>query len=249
MVGLAMDGRYGGNHGDDRYPHERNDRIGREEYVPSGLSPWKDIWLHPRLVTRDYLHSADPLKNALLLALAAGIFNTMDRASSSNQGDDLSTFGLILNILISGLLSGLVMYYVGGWLLKVVGRWVGGVGTTSEMRIVSGRIVGMLTVMIGILWIPELLLAGKDAFTTDTPLLASSVTRALLYTAVVWIEAIMGVWSFVLILHAIGEIHGFSAWKALLVLILTGILVFLVVFLIVIIVALAFGTLLAGFGL
>ncbi len=243
-----MDGRYGGNGRNNPYRSERNDRIGREEHVPSGLSPWRDIWLHPRLVTRDFLHSTDPLRGALLLALIAGVFNMMDRASNNHQGDHLSTFGLILNILISCVLSGLVTYYVGSWLLKVVGRWVGGVGATREMRIVSGRIFGMLSLMIGILWIPELLIAGRDAFTTATPLLDSSGTRSLLYTVVVGIEVILAVWAFVLILHAIGEIHGFSAWKALLALILTGIIVFLVVFLIILIVALLFGSVLAAFN-
>lgn len=233
---------------DDRYRHAGNGRISRADYVPSGLSPWRDIWLHPRLVTRDFLYSSDPLRNALWLALITGVFNAMDRASSSNQGDDVSTLGLIFSILVSGLISGLLTYYVGSWLLKVVGKWVGGVGTTREMRIVSGRITGMLGIMIGLFWVPELLIAGRDAFTLATPLLDSSMTRSLLFSVLVGVESLLAIWAFVLTLHAIGEIHGFSAWKSLLVLILTGILVFLVVFLVVVIVALIFGSLFAAFG-
>lgn len=234
---------------DDRYRQAGNGRISREEYVPSGLSPWRHIWLHPRLVTRDFLHSADPLRNALLLALIAGCVNALNTASTRSWGDDMSTGGLIASVIIVGLISGLLTYYLGAWLLKVVGGWLGGVASTREMRIISGRIQGMLSIMLGVFWIPELLIAGKENFTTLTPVLDGSAGRTLLYFGLLALESLAGLWVFVLILHATGEVHGFSAWKSLLMYVIVGIIGLLLAFILVFVAIMIVGTVITGFSL
>ncbi|OWR27091.1 hypothetical protein CDO73_22830 [Saccharibacillus sp. O23] len=234
---------------DDRYRHAGNGRISRADYVPSGLSPWRHIWLHPRLVARDFLYSADPLRNALLLALIAGCFTALNTASTRNWGDDMSTGGLIASVVIVGLIGGLLTYYLGAWLLKVVGGWLGGVASTSEMRIISGRIQGMLSIMVGLFWIPELLIAGKENFTLLTPVLDANLTRSLLYFGVSMLELAGSVWSGILILHATGEIHGFSAWKALLMYVIVTIIGMLIAFILIFLVIMIVGTVITGFSL
>lgn len=234
---------------DDRYRNEGGGRISRENHVPSGLSPWRDIWMHPRLVARDFLYSADPLRNALPLALIAGLFTALNTASTRNWGDAMSTGGLIASVVIVGLIGGLLTYYLGAWLLKVVGGWLGGVASTREMRIISGRIQGMLSIMVGLFWIPELLIAGKENFTLFTPVLDASLMRSLLYFGVAILEFVGTAWAGVLILHATGEIHGFSAWKALLMYVIVTIIGLLIAFIAVFVVIMIVGTFITGFSL
>ncbi len=65
------------------------------------------------------------------------------------------------------------------------------------------------------LWVPELALAGQEMLTTATPILAASPLRAVLLVLVILLEVVLGLWSFVLFLKCLGEVHGFSAWKSL----------------------------------
>lgn len=230
-------------------PERPNGRRPENGPTPSGLSPWLSVWIHPRRVTRDFMHSSNPLRNALWLAIIAGMFNALNTASTRNLGDQMSGAGIAMTVLITGILTGLGTYYIGAWLLKLVGGWLGGVASTRDMRIVSGRIVGMLGIMVGLFWIPELLIAGMENFTYLTPNLDESLIRSLIYFAIILLEFAFGVWSFVLILHATGEVHRFSAWKALLTFVITGALAILVFVAIVFVIALLTGGVFGLFGL
>ncbi|CAM4259261.1 Yip1 family protein [Saccharibacillus endophyticus] len=244
---------------ENRYGRQPNDPYGKspgeqhgsrreEDRARGGLSPWLRVWIHPRQVTRDFMRSSDPLRGALLLALIAGVFNALNTASTRNSGDVMSAGSLAVSVLLGGLIGGLATYYIGAWLMKLVGGWLGGVGSTRDMRIVSGRISGMLGIMVGLFWIPELLIAGMENFTYLTPNLDASMPRTLLYLLFVLLEFAFSAWSFVAILHAAGEAHRFSAWKALLMFVILGFCVFLLVFIVILVIALTFGAAFGAFG-
>ncbi|GGN90723.1 Yip1 family protein [Saccharibacillus kuerlensis] len=256
--GKGKDGLFGRENFDESpgrrkvtdYP-EREGRGGMKngQPAPSGLSPWLRVWIHPRQVTRDFLYSSNPLKNALLLALIAGIFNALNSASGRNAGDDMSAGGIAVSVVISGIVGGLATYYIVSWLLRLIGGWLGGTGSTKDMRVVSGRIYGMLGIMVGLLWIPELLIAGMENFTSLTPNLDESVGRSMLYLGLIMLELVFGVWSFIAILHATGEAHGFSAWKSLLLYVILFFAVLIVAFVLIFVVLTVFGVTLGVFGI
>ncbi|NGZ75560.1 Yip1 family protein [Saccharibacillus alkalitolerans] len=237
-----MDGRHGnedgGNSRVDLYKNEAGggyrDEGPDESGIRNGRSPWLEVWLHPRQVTRWFLDSANPLRGALALALVSGVLNAFNSASNGNWGDVYSTGGLIARAIVIGLIGGLIGYYVGSFLIKWVGSWFGGVGSMSDMQVVVGRISGMTSIVLGLLLIPELLIAGRELFTEQTPYLDAHPLRSLLLAAVLFVEFALSVWIFVILLHAIGEAHGFSAWKALLVesilIVAVVVVVFVVVF-------------------
>ncbi|EXG83191.1 Yip1 family protein [Saccharibacillus sacchari] len=241
-----------GRQPDDSYDGSRQEQRGgqpEEDRSLGGLSPWLRVWIHPRQVTRDFMRSSDPLRGALLLALIAGVFNALNTASTRNSGDTMTASGLAVSVLLGGVIGGLATYYIGAWLMKLVGGWLGGVGSTQDMRIVSGRISGMLAIMVGLFWIPELLIAGMENFTYSTPNLDASMLRTLLYLLFVLLESGFGIWSFVAVLHAAGEAHRFSAWKALLMFVILGVCVFFLAFIVILVVALMFGAAFGAFGL
>ena len=240
-----------GRQPNDPYGASRQEQRGNrpeEDQTLGGLSPWLRVWIHPRRVTRDFMRSSDPLRGALLLALIAGVFNALNTASTRNSGDAMTAGGLAVSVLLGGLIGGLATYYIGAWVMKLVGGWLGGVGSTQDMRIVSGRISGMLGIMVGLFWVPELLIAGMENFTYSTPNLDASILRTLLYLLFVLLESGFGIWSFVAVLHAAGEAHRFSAWKALLMFVILGVCVFLLVFIVILVIALMFGAASGAFG-
>ena len=52
-------------------------------------------------------------------------------------------------------------------------------------------------------------------FTSDTPTLAANPVLALALMATGVIEIVLGIWCFVIMLKCLGEVHEFSAWRAL----------------------------------
>lgn len=56
------------------------------------------------------------------------------------------------------------------------------------------------------------LIFGKELFTTTAPTIEQ---RPFLYLSFGLLEATIGAWAFVVFLKTLGQVHGFSAWRAL----------------------------------
>jgi hypothetical protein len=199
---------------------------------PQAISPWKDIWLRPRAVIRSYLDSNDPLKNAIWIALAGGYVGALNQASYRNMGDELSLLSILMAAVVSGAIGGLLTLYFLSWFLGLVGRWLQGQGTSHDLRVAVTRGYHAPLILLGLLWIPELLLFGHGMFTSDTSIIESSMLFTVLFLVFVVLEVILGVWIFILFLKSVGEAHEFSAWRALGTVVLAFvIIVFLIVIL------------------
>ena len=72
-----------------------------------------------------------------------------------------------------------------------------------------------------LLLIPQLALYGNELFTSHKPVIEGSVLYSSLYLIFGIIEAAAGIWAFILLLNSLGQAQGFSAWKALINVLLT----------------------------
>lgn len=171
------------------------------------------MWTRPRATTR-HLVAHRPAYGVLTLAALAGVGRALDRASDRNLGDAMSVPAIVGTAVVTGPIAGILGLYLIGWLTSVTGRWIGGHAGPPELR--TALAWGSLPTVAGLLlWIPALALLGRDMF-TETP--AAIIEQPilglmLLPLVVIWIG--LGIWSLVLVLHAVGEVQGFSAWKAL----------------------------------
>ncbi|WP_172252733.1 hypothetical protein [Saccharibacillus deserti] len=90
-----------------RYPESRSpgERGGQADsrHTPSGLPPWFGVWIHPRLVARDFIYSSKPLRGALLLALLAGRenFTSLTPNLEGSAVRSLLYLGVLLLIMIA----------------------------------------------------------------------------------------------------------------------------------------------------
>jgi hypothetical protein len=129
-------------------------------------------------------------------------------------GDSLSMPMIFLVAAVVGPLGGLLALCIGGSLLRWTGSWIGGAGTSNQIRsAMAWSTVPVIWALI--LWIPELALFGNELFTSETPVLDSSLPLTLLLVLFGIIEITIGVWALVVFLKCLGEAQGFSAWKAL----------------------------------
>ena len=202
------------------------------------LNPWFSMWLHPRRTIRQIVET-NPDRLVLLLAAVGGIVEALINASSDSKGDHLSLQAILLTALIGGPLMGVIGLWLGGALLRWTGGWIGGQADSRRIRATLAW-ANVPLVWSLLLWIPALLLFGAELFATATPILDASTMLSGLYMVFSFGIGIVSIWAFVVFLHALGEVQGFSAWKALGNSILAG-LVVLVPLLAIVGVAIALG--------
>jgi hypothetical protein len=113
-----------------------------------------------------------------------------------------------------GPIGGLIGLYLGGLILRWTGSWLGGRATAQQVRaaIAWSSVPSVATLAI---WIPELVLFGSDMFTSRTPRIEANPSLGMLLLALSGVEIVLAIWQFVLFLKCVGEVHGFSAWRAL----------------------------------
>jgi hypothetical protein len=106
----------------------------------------------------------------------------------------------------------------------MTGRWIGGEAEPDPIR--TALAWGNLPNVAGLLlWLPALALFGREMFTEATPALEAQPWLAVLYLPLGMAWFVLGLWSLVLLLKGIGEVQGFTAWKALGNLLLAGLVI------------------------
>lgn len=187
------------------------------------LNPWLSIWTRPRATIRQQVER-DPEAWVLALVAVAGVGHLLSDASARSYGDRMDLPTLLVMALLVGPLFGILGAYVGGWLLRWSGRLLGGSARPAEIRAAIAW-SGVPYVAAMLLWIPELLLFGEELFTEATPRLDAAPELQGLLLVFVAVELTAALWAFVAFLKCLGEVQGFSAWRALLNLLLPGVLV------------------------
>jgi hypothetical protein len=195
---------------------------------PSVHNPFFTIWTRPRATIRGIVDT-DPTLHVTGLAVLAGIVRSLDNAARRNAGNNLPLAALMVASLIGGTIGGLLGLYLGGWLFRHAGKWFGGRADSEEVRaaIAWSAVPVVTTLPIGLF---QVFFFGKDLFTKDGPKISFSDSSGIVLLATGLIQLILSVWTIVLFLRCLGEVHRFSAWKALLSLFaLTGALMAVIV--------------------
>ena len=97
--------------------------------------------------------------------------------------------------------------------MKWTGGWIGGRAQAHEIRAAFAW-SGIIGIWLMVFWIPKLLLFGKELFTAQTPRMDASTSLTILFWLFVLVDIIFWIWTSVVYLKCLGEVQGFSAWKA-----------------------------------
>jgi hypothetical protein len=121
---------------------------------------------------------------------------------------------ILLIAAVAGPIFGILSLFIFGALLRWTGRWIGGAASQEQIRAaIAWSFVPYL--WVSLMWIPELLLLGEEMFTTETPRMDAAPALALALIGMVIVEFVGIVWAFVVYLKCLGQVQGFSAWRAL----------------------------------
>jgi hypothetical protein len=184
-----------------------------EEMYQQKLNPWFSIWMQPRATIQQIVET-DPRRLVLVLAALGGFSTVLDRASMRSLGDKLDWPVLLLLAVVVGPIAGIVTLYIGGVLLRWTGSWIGGQGSAQHIRAAMAwstvpEIWGLL------LWIPAFAVFGQELFTSTMPSVEANPSLNIVLLGFAAISLVIGIWQFVVFLKCLGQVQGFSAWKAL----------------------------------
>ena len=177
------------------------------------LNPWVSMWTKPR-ATIQQIVDADPQRLVLILAAISGFAKVLDRARMSSLGDELEWPYIFLIAAIAGSIGGIIVLYIGSALIRWVGSWIGGIASSQDIRAaVTWSSVPIIWALI--CWLPGLALFGQELFTTETPKINATPSLTILMLGFAAIEISIRIWALVVFLKCLGQVQGFSAWKAI----------------------------------
>ncbi|WZY00220.1 YIP1 family protein [Bacillus sp. FSL W7-1360] len=185
------------------------------------MNTWLNVWVRPRQVMKQEL-GKEPIEKddgiffgfALLCAFLMFIIQYEREYVATFQ--EIFLTGVIISVIMAVL-----SLYVFPWLYKTVGSWFGGKGSISDLRVAMLNGIFKPQIIVNALCIPYILITGESFFLKGEAFdVAVQYYTPLQIVSSLFFGLIMvtgTVWGLVVQLHAVGEAHQFSAWKALLV--------------------------------
>lgn len=196
------------------------------------LNPWFSMWNRPRDTIQQIVDSDDPENMVLLLAAIEGVSSSLNSSSSNFVGDQFSLMSILLAVLFIGPIVGVIGLYISGFLVSWTGKWIGGQASSSDIRIALAWAQIPIIWTVGI-WIPEILIFGQELFMSpDENGLILTAPYAFFAVGFFIVKVTASLWAFVLLLKSVGQVQGFSVWKALWNLMIPGLLFLIPVMLI-----------------
>jgi hypothetical protein len=175
------------------------------------VEAWLSIWVRPRATIRRII-DADPRKFAVGIAFVAGALTMVNiRASLMNapmphmhmRMPHIGPLGLALAALFMGAVN-VAMLFVFGALYRWSGAMLGGTAEAVQVR-------------AALAWsqVPEIYLTIAGIIVAAFGLAGAPAGVYPRHSAFGLIEGIVTLWAFVISVKCLGEVHGFSAWRAL----------------------------------
>jgi hypothetical protein len=177
------------------------------------ITPFFTIWTEPRATIRQIVET-DPTLNVIPLAAIGPALNALARqwsAAISNSANlsVLWPLRVVASVVIQAVL-GIVFLYIFGAIFKWSGALLGGVASRIEVRCalawsqvpaIAAEIILVIAVLSGV------------PMPQPTPGKLPHIDPASY--KILFIESVFGIWGLVVSLKTMGEVHRFSAWRAL----------------------------------
>jgi Yip1 domain len=179
------------------------------------ISPWFTICFSPRATIRKIVET-DPRHFVIGIAWVAGALAALDLEMQFNGGSNSSVLQFVTDrfsamgpFALAGLafalgVLGVAMLFILGYLYRWSGGVLGGTATAVEVRAALGwtQVAGIYVTVIGVI----VALLSPESVDVQAGTLPS-----------IWwplVRLLLGFWVFSISVKTIGEVHGFSAWRA-----------------------------------
>ena len=177
------------------------------------LKPWISIWVKPRQTVRAIINYNVKYR-FFLLSLLYGLPTVLQMAQNFSLGSILALPAILLLCLIASPLLGALGLVVCSAFLTWTGRFLGGKSTFAEMRCAFSWINATNLVTVAV-WVALIAQFKEVIFYEGFVRMPMTVMEATWLSVYFLIQLVVAIWSFILLLQAVSEVHGFSIWKSL----------------------------------
>ncbi|HXN12737.1 MAG TPA: YIP1 family protein [Candidatus Acidoferrales bacterium] len=176
------------------------------------MTPFLTIWTEPRATIRRIVDT-DPTRYVVAIAAAGPAISALADEWSKAMSDS-SNLSVLWPLWVAADVTaqavvGVVFLYIGAAILTWSGGLIGGVASNVEMRAatawsqvpgVAAAIVLLIAVLMGVP-VPQVI--GSTLPSIDPA-----------FYKVLLVELVLGLWSGIIGLYCIAEVHRFSTWRA-----------------------------------
>jgi len=180
----------------------------------NSITSFFTIWTEPRATIRRIVDT-DPTRNVIALAAIgpgiSALAGQWSRALGSNANlSVLWPLWVAASVVVQAAI-GVLFLFIFGAIFKWSGSLLGGVASRVEVRaaIAWSQVPAIAAELILLLAV----LTGVPIPTPTTPGYLPAIDPA--FYKVMVVEGVLAVWGFFVSLKCIGEVHRFSAWRAL----------------------------------
>ena len=199
------------------------------------ITPFFTIWTEPRATIRRIVDT-DPTRHVIALAAIGPAINALigqwSKAMANNANlSVLWPLWVAFAVALQAAL-GVVTLYIGGALFKWSGSLLDGTASQVEVRAALAwsqvlGIVGETILLIAVLMGVPMPQPTPGAFPHFDPA----------FYKVMVVEGVVGIWGLIVSLKCMGEVHRFSAWRALVAILIPPIIAIVVVGAVVLLIA------------
>lgn len=178
------------------------------------LSPWFTIWVRPRDTIRAIVQT-NPKAQFLVLSAVYGFPMLLQIAQNLSLGQTMSTGGIILIALILATFLGAAVISAISGLLCWTGSWIGGKASYTQVRaaVAWSNVPNVVNLLVWLLLAAKF---GTSLFMRNFAEMSFVGPELTIVFFGFLLQVVVSVWGFILLLKTLGEVQGFSTWKALL---------------------------------
>jgi hypothetical protein len=191
-------------------------------------SYWLSIWTKPR-ATIAKIVASNPDRGLWWLAAIYGFCSLMNMFQSMMLGNAMGVAGiLILGVILAPFWGWLTFTVWSGFVLWV-GKWFKGSGSFKAVR--ASYAWSCVPIVVNVpLWLLMVALFGRQLFLNfpDAHLLPTGLVTLMF--VILTVKVVLAVWSLVIYLNALAEVQGFSVIRAILNVVVAGLVLTVVLF-------------------
>jgi len=172
------------------------------------------MWISPR-ETISAIVKRDPKYRFFWLSALYGLTLMFNIAQSFSLAERFSMVGVLLIAAVLSVFVGMIGISIGSLLVFWVGRWIGGKSSYDNIRaaVAWSNVTNVVNVFV---WAILLGVFGNEVFLSGFSQKVFIGYESAVVFLVFLVQAVVAVWSFLILVKGISEVQGFSSWKALL---------------------------------
>ena len=178
------------------------------------INPWLKIWTSPRETIRAVV-GFNPKYLFYLLAAIYGFTMLLQLAQDFSLGLGMSVAWIVGVALVLSVGLGALVFNIFAALLYWTGKWVGGAGSFAHVKaaVAWAYVPSLVNTVI---WLVMIAIFGSQVFmATFADTVFTGYQLPVVFFGML-AQVVASVWGFFIGLQTLAEVQGFSAWKALL---------------------------------